>query len=286
MTARLVLGTAQFGLDYGVVNRNRKLSRDAAGAILALAQQGGVDHIDTAPAYGDAEEVLGYYETAGFKIISKVPALDGADARTVVAESGRRSIARIGCKKLHGLLLHAASDLAGPYGNDLYAGLLAARDAGIVDRIGVSVYEPAEVALVLDRYPVDIIQCPFSIVDQRLCESIARMTDVGIAPHVRSVFLQGILLQQPATLPHRFSAITPALAAIHDRAVQSGLTVLEAALAFVRDWPGVEGVVVGVSSVSEFRAVAAAFKQSRSFDVHGLAVQSPDLLDPRKWSAM
>jgi aryl-alcohol dehydrogenase-like predicted oxidoreductase len=248
MTARLVLGTAQFGLEYGIVNRNGKLSDSEAGSILSLARRAGVDCIDTAPAYGDAEEVLGRLCIKGFNIVSKVRALRGAQARDAIASSGWRSIERLRCGRLHGLLIHAADDLTGPFGDKVYAGLLAARDAGITERIGVSVYDPAELEVVFDRFPVDIVQCPFSVVDQRFGESIARMADHGIAAHVRSVFLQGLLLQPPDSLPPRFAPMAENLTEFHARLEHSEMRPLEAALAFARDWPGVECVVVGATS--------------------------------------
>ncbi len=56
---RLALGTVQFGLDYGISNHDGQVSDEELDAIIALARQAGIDTLDTAQAYGNAEQRLG-----------------------------------------------------------------------------------------------------------------------------------------------------------------------------------------------------------------------------------
>jgi aryl-alcohol dehydrogenase-like predicted oxidoreductase len=285
MTAELVLGTAQFGLDYGIVNSSGKVSAAEIRTMLDLARASGVVGIDTAAAYGDAEQVLGRCGVAGFRVVTKVPHLDRAEnAGGAILSCARRSLEALGCSRLDGLLLHAASDLAGRHGAAIYAGLCAARDAGLTERVGVSVYDAEEIELLLDRYPVDLVQMPLSIVDQQLLGMLPRLVDAGIAVHARSVFLQGVMLRAPDELPVALSRLSASIAAIRRRASTFGVSVIEAALAFVRDLPGVEGVVVGATSSEEFRSILRAFATRASFDAGGLAVAEAELIDPRRWS--
>ena len=284
MTAQLALGTAQFGLAYGVVNEKGRLSAAEAAAIVGLARDGGIRFIDTAPSYGDAEEVLGQCGVAGFSIVSKVSRIGDANVRSAIIESGRRSAARLGCERLDGLLLHSADDLSGSRGAEVYKGLLAGRDAGVCKRIGVSIYDPEELTLVLDRYPMDIVQCPLSVLDRRMMDGIAKLAERGMAVHARSVFLQGILLQPPSRLAAKFAPLLPALNAFRDRALNRGMTTVEAALSFVRGVPGVECVVVGVTGAEDFLAITKAFKAGKAFKPDGLAVPPPDMIDPRRWN--
>jgi hypothetical protein len=286
MMGMLVLGTAQFGSDYGVVNARGKVPASEVTEILRLARQAGVDRIDTAPVYGGAENVLNRSGVEGFKIITKVPKLHDsrhANRREAVVESERQSCENLGCKKLHGLLLHSAADLNGEDGDEIYAGLLAARDAGLVEHVGVSIYAADEIEMILDRYPVDIVQLPLSVLDQRLRPWLPRLTERGIATHVRSVFLQGLLLCPIDKLPRRLARLGPAIEVFRDRATLCGLQTIEAAIAFVRDLPSVKGIVVGTASVDEFRALLNAAATKSSFNAEGLAVNNVDLVDPRCW---
>ena len=137
--------------------------------------------------------------------------------------------------KLDGFLLHRASDLLASEGNELLYWLESLRDRGLVDRIGVSIYDASEIeGLPLDR--LQLVQLPLSIYDQRLITdgTVGRLKDLGIAVHVRSVLLQGLLLQSPHNWPDHFSLAfrdhhTRWLNYLH----QEGLSQMEGALGFV-----------------------------------------------------
>lgn len=282
MTAHLVLGTAQFGFDYGIVNYRGKLPLADAAAMLALARGAGVKCLDTAADYGDAEQVLGQCGVEGFRVVTKTPPLR-EPARAEVVAHCRRSLERLQQSSIHSLLIHSEADLMGSDAAEVYAGLAAAKDAGLTERIGVSVYE-AEVAMALiARFDLDVVQCPFSVLDTRMAAAIEAISARGVALHVRSVFLQGIALQPPERIPDRLADLRPYVSGFHARATEQGLSPLEAALAFARDWPGVEGVVVGAASVWEFGDIVAAFNRETHFAVDASAGPDEKLVDPRQW---
>jgi aryl-alcohol dehydrogenase-like predicted oxidoreductase len=285
MTSSLILGTAQFGSDYGIVNARGKVPAPEVFAILDLAREAGIGRIDTAGAYGDSEELLGHYGVADLRIITKVPKLHHAvDRRIAILEFARQSCQRLGCERLHGLLLHSAADLIGRDGNTIHAGLLAARDAGLAEKIGVSVYEADEIEAILGSYAIDIVQLPVSVLDQRLCTWLPRLADRGVAAHARSIFLQGLLLCPAEKLPDRLAGLGWAIEAFRERASRFGLQTIEAAIAFVRGLPHLDGIVVGSASIEEFRALLKAAAVRASFDAGGLAVTDTDLIDPRRWT--
>lgn len=76
MTPQLCLGTAQFGLAYGITNAAGQVQEDAVAPLLLQAQEARIGWLDTAQAYGNAEAVLGRQLPAahGFRLISKLPA--------------------------------------------------------------------------------------------------------------------------------------------------------------------------------------------------------------------
>lgn len=286
MTSALILGTAQLGSAYGIVNSRGQVPFAETMEILRLAREAGIDRIDTAPVYGEAEQVLRRCGIGDFKVITKTPALKRngrTDLRVALIKAAQQSCANLGCERLHGLLLHSAGDLTCPDGDEVHAGLVAVRESGLTEQIGVSVYSASEIETVIERYPVDIVQLPLSVLDQRLLGWLPRLADRGIAAHVRSVFLQGLLLCPMDKMPNGLAPLGPAIGAFRRRAANLGMQAIEAAIAFVRDLPHVSGIVVGTAGVDEFRALLKAFAVKAPFNADGLAVTKPDLVDPRRW---
>jgi aryl-alcohol dehydrogenase-like predicted oxidoreductase len=289
--ARLALGTVQFGLAYGATHSGGRVADDEARHILDVAQSAGIDTLDTAAAYGDAEAVLGRtLSDRQFKIVSKtLPAGSSAPNPTELNRIDgrfRRSLAFLGASAIDAILVHAAGDILGPGGEGLWRRLEHWRAKGLVRRIGVSVYDEAEVLEVLKRYQPDLVQLPMNVLDQRLlaCGAVARLHERGVAIHVRSAFLQGLLLTSAGQTPARLAPLEPCLARWRKACAAADIAPAVAALSFVADIEGVERVVVGVQSAAQLRElVAAADAPSPAIAWADLAVADAGLLDPRTW---
>jgi aryl-alcohol dehydrogenase-like predicted oxidoreductase len=290
----LGLGTAQLGLPYGISNRGGQPSEAEAAAILACALESGIGVIDTAPAYGGSEESIGRLLPAGanVRIVSKTAPLAGgevskADLETV-RRSAERSLGRLRCDRLDALLVHHGSDLGLPGGERLAEELIGLRDAGIATHIGVSVYDREEIDVARKMLPLDVVQFPLNILDQRLMRdgSLAELHEEGVELHARSAFLQGLLLIEPEQLPAHLAGAAEPLHRYHEARLRAGLTPIEAALGFVRDAPGLDVALVGTNSVGELEECAAAMRRGRDsgIDYASLAVDDPDLIDPRRWT--
>jgi aryl-alcohol dehydrogenase-like predicted oxidoreductase len=228
---------------------------------------------------------------AHFEIISKIPrfehASDEAACMAQVAACAQRSWTKLGVSSLGGLLVHHAPDLLGPMGAALFDGLLRLKAQGVVRRIGVSVYDPDTLSAVLDRYQIEIVQLPLNILDQRFARSgaIAALGRAGIAVHVRSVFLQGVLVGDSATLPRQFSSARHVISRFHQKAKWVGLSPVSAALSFVAQCKGVARIIIGVDGVHHLRESIAAFKMARAnaFDASDLSVEDLEIIDARRW---
>jgi len=218
-------------------------------------------------------------------LISKLPA--GAPPQSW-EESLYISLQRMQASKLDGFLLHRASDLLAPDGKLLLDWLKSLRDRRLVDRIGVSIYEASE----LEGLPLDhlqLVQLPLSVYDQRLARdgTIDRLQNMGIAVHVRSVLLQGLLLQPAHCWPDHLS---PAFRVHHTRWLahldEEGLSPLAGALKFVRACKGVEAILVGVVACQELAQVLEAWSQAevshRETPLDWSWKDAADL-DPRRW---
>jgi aryl-alcohol dehydrogenase-like predicted oxidoreductase len=291
--ARLALGTVQFGLPYGVANIQGQVSFDQAKAMLGAMRKVGIDTIDTAIAYGEAETVLGRIGTSGFRLVSKVPALREPALAVddwVVAQV-EASLERLRVPRLDGLMLHGPDDLLGPHGSDLARGLLRARDAGLAERIGLSVYSPEQLDVLVDRLPLEIIQIPLNVFDRRFDESgwLNRLVSDDVEVHARSVFLQGLLLMPSDRVPSKFAPFRTLIDGWHawlsDDAA-AGRTALQACLAHVASYAGISRLVVGADSLAQFQDIIEAASTAPLRAPESLASPATPLINPAQWNTL
>jgi aryl-alcohol dehydrogenase-like predicted oxidoreductase len=289
---RLGLGTVQFGLDYGVANEHGRTAPAEVAAILALAAARGIELLDTAAGYGESEAALGaaMLPGHGFRVVTKSVALEPAHAPRRAADQLERgllaSLERLRLERVHGLLIHRADDLLGEAGPALMARMGALRDAGLVERIGVSVYDGAQIDALLADFDLDLIQVPVSLLDQRLVHSghLARLKRRGVEIHARSAFLQGLLLMPAALVPAFFEPIRSHLEACRARFEAQGVSALEAALAFLDAVPEIDIVVCGVNDARQLAAICAAAAAPVALgDGAGFALREPFFLNPGNW---
>jgi aryl-alcohol dehydrogenase-like predicted oxidoreductase len=287
---RVALGTVQFGLPYGVANVTGQVDQDEAARILAAGAAAGLDTLDTAIAYGESERRLGELGVDAWRVVSKLPGIPegSADVSDWARAAIRGSLERLRLPRLAGLLLHRPADLLGPHGPALYAVLREARDGGLTDAIGVSIYAPDELDALGGRFAFDIVQAPFNIVDQRLATSgwLGRLHDAGTEVHTRSAFLQGLLLMSPEARPAAFARWR----ALWDRwdgwLAEGDRSPLEACLAFVLSHAEIHRVVVGVDSLAQLREILASTEPGAVAVPAGMAVDDLDLITPSRWSAL
>ena len=158
--------------------------------------------------------------------------------------------------------------------------------AGKADKIGVSVYSPHELRLVLQRFPdIELVQLPFNIYDQRFARSglLDLLQARHIEVHARSAFLQGLLLMEPERLPERFNSIRQHQARMHAWVRQHGLTPLAAALAVCVNDSRIAFVVVGCDSVAQIEEILAAADCSVPPGLDRFAITDEHVIDPSTW---
>ena len=293
--ARLVLGTAQFGMAYGITNRRGQASEAEVSQVLAAARAAGITHFDTAAGYGISEALLGKHlaEFPDAAIVTKTAVIDGDTVSGAdidkVRVSLERSLVHLRRPKVEALLLHHGLDLLKPGGERLAAALDAVKSAGLAARIGVSIYDGAELHGVLARFKPDIVQLPLNLFDQRLLRTghIARLQTAGIEVHARSPFLQGVLLGDRLKLDPYFAPFRAHFARYADFLTEAGLDPLHACLGFALSQSGVDRIVFGVTGLNEFREILAAVQGLPESlpAMMNLGIDDSSLVDPRNWKA-
>jgi aryl-alcohol dehydrogenase-like predicted oxidoreductase len=289
---KIGLGTVQFGLPYGVSNTTGRTEADEVGRILEYAESSGICVLDTAAAYGDSEKVLGRFISgnSAFRVVTKTLPIKGdivdSEAVASVEQRFETSLKNLGQASIYGLLLHRADDLLKPGGGELASWLAAQKVSGKVSKVGVSVYERRTLDAILDKHAIDVVQLPLNILDQRLLANgyLAELKAAGIEIHVRSAFLQGLLLMHPDEMPPYFSGIQAHMRCLKQFIEDQGLSSIEAALGFVSSIDEVDSVVCGVNTIEQLKEIVACATTSVDAAAYKeFAISDEKVLDPSQW---
>lgn len=286
---KLAIGTVQFGMDYGVSQAKRTDIQEVRH-ILTDAFSLGIDVLDTAAGYGESEAALGAVSVDGWKVVSKIGGVpdDCADIAGWVDAQVRASLERLRLPSLYGLLLHTPGQLLGSHGEQIYEALIRTKEHGLARKTGVSIYSPSELDEISSRYALDLVQAPFNIFDRRLIDSgwMRRLEDLNVELHVRSVFLQGLLLMSSSERPAKFSRWDSLWSAWDAWLRQSHLSPLDACLRYVLSFPGISRVVVGMENHRQFQEIYTAASGQVPVVPAELQTQDLELLNPYRWTSI
>lgn len=278
----LALGTAQLTSRYGVTRSSGNSNRaEGAVAILDAAAAAGIDALDTAPAYGSAEETIGAAGWAG-SVHTKID--PGLDPATSLAES----LARLHRDHVEILYLHDAAEVLRPDSAVVEAAYrLVGQGIGV---LGASVYELAEFDAAVDDPRIGAIQVPLNVLDRHIDEGrLETATIGGVQIYARSVLLQGVLVASPDWVEVALPGLGGYVAAFQSVARECGRPPLELAIGWATAIPGIRGIVLGAGSTDELQGLVSAFRSEPLEEGALCALRDLDqpghpLCDPRQWS--
>lgn len=270
LAGKIALGTVPFGLPYGMANSGGQVPPLKVRRILGAAHASGIELLHAAEADGTAKTVLGAAGIGGYAVVGWVGRIA---APHELAGRVRALLGRLGAKHLDGLLLHNPDQLPDLPG--LAGALDALKAEELADEVGWSVYSPEQTARLLATIPADPVQLPLQAIDDRWGATLDRLEVLGVGIHLRSAFLQGLLvmLQPPAwTAP-----LADLLASWHDWVTAQGTTPARAGLALAIGQP-VKRVVIVVNNAAQIADI---------LDLQPLpallGTTDARLLDPRLW---
>jgi aryl-alcohol dehydrogenase-like predicted oxidoreductase len=286
----LVLGTAQLGMDYGINNAGGKPNAALAEDIVQTAVDSGIAYFDTAQSYGDSEYRLGHIiqkhsMQAKINIISKLaPEVSLSDMASVLA-SIRKSIQLLGVSKLHALLIHNELDIVSVTQQKSQT-IQAILDHGLADHVGVSLYTPDIGKACLGMPNISYFQVPANIWDRRFDWFIQEALQHRHCVDIRSIFLQGLLLMDPKTLPNRVRHCQPNLVELHKTAKEAQCSVKALALSYIRHQFPQCRYVIGVDHpdyIDDNIQLLNYSRQIQSLDYSHLAVSNLRIINPALW---
>lgn len=244
----LTLGTAQFGLSYGINNNIGIPSNEEINEILSLCIQNQVEYIDTAQDYGDAQKKLGRYNLEKFKIISKIKNIDSLEDTIFKYEN---ILEELNVSKIYGLLIHSTSEIMNDERVWHYIQNLKKNQTNL--KIGYSIYTVEEMLSLLDKnFIPDIIQIPYNIFDREFEPHFKMLNDLNVSVFIRSVFLQGLFFMKSSQIPYKLSKLKPKLYELNRICDKYSISIPEAAIGFVLRNNNITGIIIGVESSSQF----------------------------------
>ena len=284
----IAIGTANFGMQYGVANSRGMLSKNSVAEILGLAKSLGVTCLDTANAYGESQKVLGEFGVRDWRVVSKISSVpqNCNEINSFVCTHIDLILSSLSLSDFETVLVHNSKDLTGEFGDEVYGALNDAKARGQVEKIGVSIYDPSDLESITSRFKLDVVQAPINVFDNRLQDSgwLDRLASMGVEVHARSVFLQGVLLSAVAQSNDFFKPWKTTFERWNRFAESSGTSALMNCVKHVNSFDKVAFAVVGVDSAQNLSEVFDAFsEQPQRIDEGNFSVDS-QLINPACWS--
>ena len=284
LLSKMVIGTAQFGLDYGFKSSTaKKVTQDECNEMLDISHANNISILDTAEAYGDAiEKIAAYHATHGqkFEIISKFLTPDN------ILKPLRDSLQKLARDSYHTILAHKSQDL---FSNKVVQDdLTELKKAGQTRYIGVSIYTNEEFQQAIDCEFVDVIQFPFNLLDNvnQRGELMIKAKEAGKILHARSVYLQGMFLKE-FPLPVKLKPLESYLQKLRDLCLDNNISMTSLCLEYVFNNELIENVIVGQHKSSQLRSNIDLIKNFKGGsylkEVDNILVKEAELLSPRNW---
>ena len=262
---KLIIGTAQFGMNYGINNSNGMVEINEIKKILKYAEENNIIFLDTAISYGTSEHNLGKAGCDNHKIISKINNNLFIDRNIdkEIFKKVKESISLLKHHSLYGILLHNGNDLLGKKGPEIYNSLMHCKEKGLVEKIGISVYESKDAFEIIKSFQIDIIQIPFNILNRDLEFSglLNKLKEKNIEVHIRSVFLQGLLLMNPQKMPVYFHKWNNIWDGWNNWINKNRINPVEACLKFALEKEEIDKVIVGIDNFKQLQEIIEITKR-------------------------
>lgn len=283
--SKIVLGTVQFGINYGINNRSGQVMPEEVVKILQMASENGIQTLDTSSAYGTSEKVLGYaldQTKLNFNVVSKYP-----KGGACVKETFLQSLQDLGIKSLYGYLVHHFDFFQEK--PEIFKDIRQLKEEGKIQKIGFSIYTPQQLQYLFDhKVQFDLIQFPYNIFDRQFEPYMPQLDDNGVEIHTRSAFLQGLFFKDTDTLSEKLKPLKKYLDILHQYCQQHHITVEELALGYVLANTYVKGALIGVDNhiqlESNLKVASKQLSQDNINFIKSIDIQEKELLNPVNWN--
>lgn len=284
MVSKLILGTVQFGLDYGINNQLGLPSEEVVNQILQNAYNAGIIRLDTAASYGESEARIGKFIKANypFNIITKFKK-DGADWR----ESLESSLRKMNVPKVEVAMFHSFEDYKRNIDN--LQSIIEVGKGRLFEKIGVSVYTNEEISELIHTENVDVVQVPYNLLDNESQRGhlLKSLKSEGKIIHTRSCFLQGLFFMDEERLQDQMIPLKKYLHDIRGICKKHSIQTGHLAIQYPLSKNYIDGVLFGVDTIQQLEQnlkwASDVIDDNVVEEVDQLFVSEINLLNPSKW---
>lgn len=283
---RFSIGTAQFGFNYGITNLNGKVKINQISKIIKFCNQNKINSLDTAIGYGNSEKILGKFSLKNFLITTKLPEIPKLEKKNPdkwIRNQVINSCKRLKVKKIFCLLLHKPDQLRGALGNKIMESVKKLKKNGYLVNFGVSVYSVKELNKIILKFKIDLVNLPLSIINRDFLKKnyLIFLKKKKIKIHVRSIFLQGILLNYKNLKDTKLNKNN--FFVRWDKWLNvNKISPLQACLAFVKQIKEIDKIIVGIDNFEQLKEIFTTYRLIKKISVPKFVI-SRDLKDPSKW---
>ena len=284
---KIALGTANFGQKYGLAGKIIKSDKKVK-KIIQFANNSKIKLIDTSNNYGSSETLLGNNNLKNFKIITKLKISNDEkksnDLENIVFNKVEESLFKLNIKKLYAILLHESDDLKSNKRHKLIKVLKKLKKRNLVSKIGISIYNPKELNFIWPLWKPDIVQCPFNILDRRIYESgwLKKLKKNKTEIHVRSIFLQGLLLKNEKLMPRKFKKWNNIFKKWNNYCKKENISKIQGCINFIKSFKKISFVIIGFEDIKQVKNIISYFKNDKK-SYTTIACNDIKLIDPRLW---
>jgi len=287
--SKIILGTVQFGLEYGINNITGKPNHDEVNSIFDYAYSSNVTLLDSAEAYGNAHELIGKYHKNScnkFEVITKYSKAR-CDLPNSIVERISYNLEVLNITSIYCYMFHNYDDYIN-YFDSFKLELLELKGKGIIKKIGVSLHYNHHIEDVLRNNDIDLIQVPYNLFDNlsKREKVFAKAKQNGVEIHTRSVFLQGLFFKDVNTVNGKLDPLKKYLIELKEHVGTGEIHGL--ALNYVCSNANIDGILLGVDAISQLQNNLSSLNDNRWDSIMGridaICVEEESLLNPSNWS--
>ena len=282
---KIVIGTANFGAKYGF-RKNKNLE---ANLILDFLKKKKLNYLDTSASYYKAESIIGKKKN-NFEIITKnkfifKKKISSKKIKSIIRKKIENSLNRLKKKKIYAFLIQKSEIMLTENGPLIYKTLKEFKNLNKIQKIGVSCYDLKTLMRIVRNYQIDIVQLPFNLLNNELnySEILNYLKKKNIEIHIRSVFLQGLLLADIDDLPKKFNKFKKILKLLNNFYQKHNITALQACLKYVLRFKKIDKIVIGVDNISQLKNILNVNLNFKYKKIPEIKLNNKNLTNPLKW---
>jgi aryl-alcohol dehydrogenase-like predicted oxidoreductase len=282
---RIILGTAQFGLNYGISNSSGKLDKKDVFKLFDKAFEYGVSILDTAEVYGNAHALIGEYNKrqTKFLINTKLKIVNSNIKKQI-----DQLLLDLNVDVINTFMFHSPSGYFDA-NSKIIESLNEIKNSGKINNIGISLYTNEDILRTLDESIVSIIQAPFNLLDNNFQRKSVfnNLENHHKEIHVRSIFLQGLFLKEESKIPNVLKPLLIYIQKLKDIANNEGLTIEQLALAYVVAQKKINNIIIGVDNLfqleNNIQLLEKKLSRATKKLIDEIDVNESNLLYPYNW---